>query len=132
MTENEIKERMESLLQKQQQCLKLQKLLIILTIGFFKYGVIPLFLHIAIVIIWGGILSNKATSLARKKYPYVRIGRVGIGASWDPFIIDEANRLNDNLTVQILKYNIWTLGHFACAMIGYCVMWIIAAALKLY
>ena len=110
--------------------MEFQKLLIILTIVCFKYGVIALFLHIAIVIIYGGVLSRKATSLARKKYPYVPIGPVGMGASWDPYIIDEANRFKDNLTVKILKYNTKTILHFGIAMTGFCVMWILAAALN--
>ncbi len=67
MDENALREQIKGLFQKQQMCLGFQKLLIVLTIVFYKHAVILLPVHIAIVVIWGGILSNQATSLARKK-----------------------------------------------------------------
>ena len=100
--------------------------------SFFKYGVVPLFVYAAIIRICGGILSNEATSLARKKYPYVPIGRVGGGLSWDPYIRDEAKRFHDDWTVDILKYNVSTVLHFGAAMLGYLLLWMLADALQLY
>ena len=107
MDESALREQIKGLFQKQQMCLGFQKLLIVLTIVFYKHAVILLPVHIAIVVIWGGILSNQATSLARKKYPYVlsRTSYIGTGAGWDPHIMEEATGLNDSLTVKILKFN---------------------------
>lgn len=130
MTENELQERMKHLYQKQRICLNIQKLLIVLSIVFFKGAFILLTAHVVFLIVYSNILCNRATSLARTKYPYVPMGRVGKGIGWDPFIITEARRHNDNLTVKLLKFNYWTVYCFAAAMIGNVLMWLLAAALQ--
>lgn len=84
-----------------------------------------LFVHVGILIFYSNALSLKATRLARKKYPYVPIGPSGKGFSWDPYIMDEANRLNDCLTIKILQFNIWTVCCFGIAMIGYVLIWLL-------
>lgn len=50
-------------------------------------------------------MSNKATSLAWEKYPYIpeQGSCVGKGAGYDPYIMAEATRFNDDLTVKLLK-----------------------------
>ena len=98
-----------------------------MTVAFFKFGVVLLFIHVAILILYSNTLSSKATLLARKKYPYVPIGPYGKGSSWDPYIIEEAKRLNDNLTVRILKYNIWTVCCVGAALLGYIFVWILSS-----
>lgn len=131
MDENELQEQTKSLLQKQQTCLKIQILLIALSIVFYKCAIVLLPAHFIIMVICGGRLSNKATSIARKKYPDVllRTSYTGKGAGWDPYIMDEAERCNDNFTVKILKFNHWTVYFFFAAMLGNVFMWCLATAL---
>ena len=104
---------MKAVNQKQQNCLKVQRLLIVIQVVANTYGGIFVVSHALFCILWGGFLSRKATVLAKKKYPYVSIssGYGGRGFSWDTAIMAEALCLSDNLTVKILKFNytsIWT------------------------
>lgn len=131
MDEDELREQMRGLLQKQQICLWAQRFLGVLTIIFYRHAILLLPIHLAIAMIWGGILSNQATFLARKKYPYVllRTSCIGKGAGWGPYIMEEAASHNDNLTVKILKFNHWTVYHCVAAMFGNVFMWFLSAAL---
>lgn len=132
MDENELQSSMERLYIKQQRCLIIQKILTLLTIVLYKYGVILLPAHLMIVLIFSGILSNKATSLSREKYPHVllRTSRIGKGYGWDPYIIEEAKRVNDELTVKILSFNWRTIYCFLAAMLGNALIWILASIVK--
>lgn len=116
---------MERLLEKQKKCILTQNCLTALTVIFFKYGVFPLFAHAFLIIVYGNILTNKATSLARKKYPYIPIGPSGKGLSWDPYISAEARSLDDYLTADILKFNRSCILHFFAAMAGYIFMLVV-------
>ena len=120
---NELQERMERLYRQQQKCFKFQILLGVLASMFSQnengYGVILLFGLAAMVIICGVIFSNKATSLALKKYPYVLTWPPGKGYSYDSYIIHEARCSNDPLTVQILKYPFRAMGILGITMLGY-------------
>lgn len=131
MDKAELRERMDKLFQRQQICLNVQKLLIVFTTVFYKCAIVLLPAHIAIVIVCGGILSNQASALASEKYPHVllRTSYIGRGAGKDPYIIDEAKRRNDNLTVKILKFNNWTIYCFLAAMFAHIFMWCLSAAL---
>lgn len=132
MDEERIQSSMERLYAKQRRCLIIQKALIVLSVVFYRYGIILLPLHLAIVIFFGGILSNKATSLSREKYPYVplRTSRIGKGYGWDPHIIEEARQINDELTVRILSFNRRTVYFFLAAMLSNALIWILAAIVK--
>jgi hypothetical protein len=104
---------MKAVYQKQQRCLKVQRLLIVIQTVANTYGGIIAVAHTLFSILWGGFLSSKATALAREKYPYVPIGPGygGRGFSWDTAIMAEASCSNDDLTIKILKFNytcIWT------------------------
>ncbi len=131
MTDEELQACMEELYQKQQKCLKIQKRLVIATMIFFVVAFIPLLAESLIGIIWGGYLSNKATSLARKRYPYISLGPGygGRGFSWDPWLIAEAKRSNDDMTVKILEFNRSTVNYGVAALLGCCLMWFLAALL---
>lgn len=131
MDENELQEQIKGLSRKQRICLGIQILLIALSIVFYQYAIMLLPAHFIVVMTFGGGLSNKATSLARKKYPDVplRAGYIGKGAGWDPYIMEEAKRFNDDLTVKILKFNHWTVYCFLAAMAGNVFMWCLSAAL---
>ena len=126
-----LQERMRKLLQRQRICLTIQKLLIALAIVFYRYAIILLPAHVAFVMICGGILSNQATSLARQKHPDVPLcaGRIGKGEGWDLYLMDEAKRLDDSLTVKLLKFNRWTVYHVVAAVLGNVLMWFLSAAL---
>lgn len=132
MSDQELQSCMEELYRKQQKFIKIQKIFIMLSIVLFYFAIIWLFAHIALLIIWGGYLSNKATSLARKKYPYVRLQRVGKGVSWDPAIITEATLFNDDLTVKIIKFNNLSMFYYGVAFFGNILMWVLAAFLGKY
>ena len=126
-----LQERMRNLLQRQRMCLTIQKLLIALAIVFYRYAIVLLPAHVAFFMICGGIFSNQATSLARDKYPDVplRACRIGKGEGWDPYIMEEAKRLDDVLTVKLLKFNRWTVCHAIAAAVGNGSMWFLSAAL---
>ena len=126
-----LQERMRKLLQRQRMCLTIQKLLIALAIVFYRYAIVLLPAHVAFFMICGGIFSNQATSLAREKYLDVplRAGRVGKGEGWDPYIMDEARRLDDALMVKLLKFNRWTVYHVVAAALGNALMWFLSATL---
>lgn len=131
MTIQEIDVAMEALYETQQKCLQIQKKLMIAAMVFFIVGFIPLFANAFICIFWGNRLANRATSLARKKYPYVPIGTGygGRGLSWDPMLTYAAKRLDDNLTIEILRFNRATTRYVICALSGYCLVWVVAGKL---
>jgi len=112
-------------------CLTIQKLLIVLAIVFYQCAIVLLPAHVVLVIVCGGILSNQATSLARGKYPDVplRACRIGKGEGWDPYIMEEAKRLDDSLTVKQLNFNRWTIYHVVVGVLGNVLMWFLSAAL---
>lgn len=132
MTERELNQHMERLSRRQRVCLSVQVLLAALSVIFYQYAVVLLPAHMATVLIPGGILSNKATELARQKYPYVplRTGFIGRGAGWDPYIIDEARRLHDDLTVQVLNFGRRTIYCLLAAALGASLMWCFAALFR--
>lgn len=129
MTERELNERMERLSRRQRVCLSIQALLAALTVIFYQCAILLLPAHMVVVLIPGGILSNKATRLARQKYPYVslRTAFLGRGTGWDPYIIDEAKRLHDGLTVRVLSFGRRTIYCFLAAALGAALMWCFAA-----
>lgn len=131
MTVQEVETAMEELYEKQQKCLLMQKRLMIAAMVFFVVGFIPLFANAFICIFWGNYLANKATSLARKKYPYVPIGPGygGRGLSWDPMLIYTAKRLDDDLTIKILRFNRATINYMVRAMLGYSLVLIVVGTL---
>ncbi len=126
----ELSNQMSDLKIKQVRFNKVQKLFCIITIMFFPIGVFSLFIHAGLMIFYGNHLSNKATSLAKTKYPYIMAGPTGKGWGWDPYLIDEAFRENDTLTVEILKHNFRTVLYFGIALIGYIAMWILFSFFK--
>lgn len=95
--------------------------------GVFCGWIYPLFANAFICIFWGNRLANKATSLARKKYPYAPIGTGygGRGLSWDPMLVYVAKRLDDNLTIEVLRFNRTTINYVICSVAGYCIVWIV-------
>lgn len=121
--EDELQFRMQILYEKQHRCLKVQKVFIFLSIVFFICAIVLLPVHFLFALIVGGPMANKATSLAREKYPYVRIAWTGTGSDWNLPLIIEAERFNDYLTVEILKFNSRSLQCFATAMLGNILMW---------
>lgn len=132
MAERELNEHMERLSRRQRVCLNVQALLAALTVIFYQYAIVLLPTHMVVVLIPGGILSNKATRLARQKYPYVtlRTGFIGRGAGWDPYIIGEAKRLHDGLTVQVLNFGRRTIYCFLASALGTILMWCFAALFR--
>lgn len=86
-------------------------------------------IHLFFAMIVGIPLANQATSLAREKYPYVRMAWTGKGSDWDPPLIIEAESFNDDLTVNILKFISRCLYCFAGAMLGNILMWMLPAIL---
>lgn len=122
MAEQEIESQMFKVYEAQQKCLKVQELLAALTFPFYLFGFIPLLLNFLVSFAWGIYLRNKASSLAMTKYPSLGPRRVGSGFSWDPPMIDEAKRRNDNLTVKILRFNYWSLGLVAVSFFVYLFM----------
>lgn len=99
---------------------------------FYRYAIISLPAHMAVLLTFGGVLSNKAVALAREKYPYVllRVGRFGKGAGWDPYILEEAGRSNDRLTIKILRFQHWSIYCFLAALLGNILMWCFSAVLR--
>ena len=125
MTDQEIQARMEELYQEQQKCLKWQKRLLIITMVFFIFTLFLIPAHIAVSMVWAGHLANEATSLARKRYPYVPIGPGvgGRGLSWDLNIMTEASHFDDDITIKILKFRQSSVKYFVASILGCCFMW---------
>ncbi len=119
LSEEELQAKMNQVYQEQQKCLKIQKVLVVITIFSYLLGFIPLFIHLFIAIIWGTILTNRASVLAKEKYPCLGMCPVGRGYSWDPPIVEAATRNNDSLTVKILSFNMLSKLIFGAAFLGY-------------
>lgn len=109
MSEQEIEVQMAKLYQAQQKCLKLQIFLVVLTAIAYVFGFIPLFLHFFVSLFWGTYLKNKATTLVRKRYPYIEVLFEGRGSAWTVPFMEEAARRNDSLTAPLLKFNWWSM-----------------------
>jgi len=115
--------------------MKVQVLLIILPVIFdTKYSVILLFIHGIFSNLFGPIYSSKASSLARKKYPDViaYTSFIGKGFGWDPYIEKEAERLGDTVTVEMLRFNRYSICLFLLAMLIYILSLMIPAYLQAY
>lgn len=119
MSEQEIEAQMAKLYQTQQKCLKLQVFLVVLTPISYVFGFIPLFLNFFVSLFWGTYLKNKATTLVRKRYPYIEVPFGGRGSAWTVPFIEEATRHNDSLTVPILKFNWWSMLAFVASFFTY-------------
>lgn len=120
MQEETLEVKMAKLYRMQQVCLTLQKVLVILTIIFYLFGMIPVLLSFLLSLFWGTYLRNKADSLAREKYPFVPLAV----HSKNPYapIREEAERQGDSLTVEILAFNWSSLLAVAAAMLAYIFM----------
>lgn len=132
MTDQEIQTCMEELYQKQQKCLRVQKRLAIAATVFFLFAFVPLLASMLIGIFWANPMANKATALARQRYPYVTIGSDygGRGFSYDPKLIAEANYFHDDITVKILKFNRSSINYILRGILGCVLMWFFVAILK--
>lgn len=129
MTEQQLQQQMKALLAKQQSCLWIQKILLVLSILFYPFAILLLPAHVVWIILRGSSLSNQALSLAREKYPYVPMAvTLGGKVEWEACIIPEARRLQDDLTVRLLKFNRYTLYYGAAALLGNGLMWLAVPA----
>lgn len=80
--EDGLQERMERLSSRQGLCLKVRAALAVLTLVWYELAAAVLPAHMAVVVLWGGPLSDRAAALARERYPGVpaRVGVIGKGA----------------------------------------------------
>ncbi len=118
----ELEDQMVKIYLAQQKCLRIQEVFVGVTFPFYLFGIIPVLANFVISLTWGIYLRNKAGSLAAAKYPGLGLRRVGGGFSWDPPIIKKAKSCNDCLTVQILRFNYWSLGLVAASLFVYLFM----------
>jgi len=92
------------------------------------------FIHAFIAIPFCVVFSWRASSLARKKYPYViaYTSYIGKGAGWDPYIESAAERYGDIATVNMLKFNRRSIGCLLVAMVSYVLSLIVPVMLRSY
>lgn len=120
MPEETLEAQMTKLYRMQQVCLTIQKVLIILAIIFYLFGMIPVLLSFLLSFLWGTYLRNKADSLARAKYPFVPLAAHSKNPNAP--IREEAGRQGDSLTLEILAFNWSSLLAVVAAMLAYIFM----------
>ncbi len=126
-SENALRGQMEKLQKQQKICITAQIVLAVLSIVLFWLAVILLFVHAAIAIFFGWILSARASALAAKEYPYVPypVSSIGGGSSRDKLFIAEAKRNGDSLTAKIIAFRYRSFALFFGGTLGNIIMWIL-------
>lgn len=133
MTDEELFTAMTELYQEQQRCLRLQKKLMYASVICFIVGFIPIVMNMVVSMTWGNRLEHRAGFLVGYKYRFVLYPYVITtgGRTWlsrNPWR-DEAKRLGDGLSLQLLDFYGYSFGYIARSILGLIPMWIIAGVI---
>lgn len=134
MTDEELYTAMTDIYQEQQRCLRLQKKLMYASVICFIVGFIPIVMNLLVCMFWGKRLDDRGSFLVGYKYRFVLYAPyvISIGGrnrlSRDPWR-EEAKRLGDDLSINLLDFHAFSLGYFVRSIAGLILMWMILSAL---